>query len=125
MATGAGEAAVEREALEPELDQAIVQELRGLLDSSARAQLLADFEVQLDECIAAVSAALSRDEDDERRRVAHLLKGSSATLGARALSRICEELQLAETVPDGEAALRRLRAAAGRARAALREQLPG
>jgi HPt (histidine-containing phosphotransfer) domain-containing protein len=67
-----------------------------------------------------------RGDQAEVRRVAHLLKGSSATFGATRLRECC--LRLEHTGRRGDARaeekqLGRLRASAEQARSALRERL--
>jgi HPt (histidine-containing phosphotransfer) domain-containing protein len=58
-----------------------------------RTKILASFEESLAECTNAIRAAAERGDHAEVRRIAHFLKGSSATLGAARLQAICERLQ--------------------------------
>lgn len=74
----------------------------------------------LDDLPAAVGAILGAGSDEERRRIAHRLKGASANF---ALTELCELLRRIEA-GDG-AALTELKPAAGRAASALRAAAAG
>jgi PAS domain S-box-containing protein len=104
------------------LDAAMVANLRETLTEEMRERLLETFETSLPTCLAEIEAAVERDDRAELRRVAHLLKGSAATLGAARLRNACqslerrgrdedapvEERQLQELAEIGEEALREL-----------------
>ena len=71
--------------------------------------------------LRAIAAAMARADAPELRLAAHTLKSSSATLGAKTLSKICQELELAakngkiegeaDKVPQLEAEFERVKAA--------------
>ena len=100
-------------------------QLRESLTVEMRERLLATFEESLPQAISEISGALSRGDKEELRRVAHKLKGSSATLGASRLAGACLALERTrdEDSPPGEAELEGLRALAEEARGALRGRL--
>ncbi len=108
------------------LDSATVNQLRETLTGEMRASLLASFAESLPKCIAEIGAAVERGDHMELRRVAHLLKGSSATLGAGRLRSICVKLEQtgrdSDRPIDGQQ-LDTLRAAATEALEELRGQL--
>jgi CheY-like chemotaxis protein len=75
------------------LDLEVVQRIRVDLDPSMRGRLMSIFERSLHECVTGIEDAARDRDGDELRRVAHLLKGSSATIGAARLRETCEELE--------------------------------
>jgi len=84
------------------------------------------FDGQLDSCVDGIAEAVRRGDSAERRRLAHLLKGSSATIGAARLSATCERLERTGRNSDpevGEDQVAELRALALQARAELERQL--
>jgi len=108
------------------LDEATVQLLKEALPPERRRQLVAAFEAQLERGVTEVAGAISRHDPDELRRVADLLKGSSATFGASRLRLCCSELEKSarwSAAALGERQLDQLRASAEEAREALREAL--
>jgi PAS domain S-box-containing protein len=108
------------------LDQATILQLRDTLPPQAREQLLATFASQLEKCIADFAQAVQRGDHDELRRVAHLLKGSSASLGAMSLRLCCERLEHVGQRGDpavGETQVTELRIVGAEASHALRQQL--
>jgi histidine phosphotransfer protein HptB len=91
-----------------------------------RGRLLETFDGQRDSCVEGIAEAVRRGDEAERRRLAHLLKGSSATIGATRLRASCEQLERtgrAGDPPVGEEQLDELRAAAAEARSALAQNL--
>jgi HPt (histidine-containing phosphotransfer) domain-containing protein len=117
-------AAVRSNGAEPVLDAAMLEQLKDTLPPPIRARLLATFERQLDTCLEGIAQAQARGDAEACRRLAHLLKGSSATIGARRLGARCQALEsrAAERAIDAEE-LAELRAAAAEARPELRQQL--
>jgi two-component system sensor histidine kinase/response regulator len=108
------------------LDQATILQLRDTLAPEMREQLIDSFEQQQRKCLDDIVEALGREDGEELRRLAHLLKGSSATLGAMRLRQCCERLEHVGRIQDaavGDAQIVRLRAAAAEASKALRTQL--
>jgi HPt (histidine-containing phosphotransfer) domain-containing protein len=76
--------------------------------------------------LAALREAVARDDARTLEQEAHALKGSAATLGARPLAAICEELQAlgrAGDVARASALLPRLEAEFERVRGALTAEL--
>ncbi len=118
-------AAGNRELRDDLLDEDILHRIRTDLTPEMQARLLDTFESSLMDCRAGIDAALARGDRQELRRLAHLLKGSAATMGARELSHACHELEAqaqagAEPLAHAVAALS---SAAPRALARLRDQL--
>ena len=108
------------------LDQAVILQLRETLTREMRRQLIETFEEQQVTCVAEIVAAVQRDDRDTIRSSAHLLKGSSASLGAMRLGLCCERLEHVGRSEDAhvqEAQLTELRAAVAEAGRALGEQL--
>jgi PAS domain S-box-containing protein len=108
------------------LDQATIAQLRETLTPEMREQLLDTFDGQREKCVADIGEAVQRGDRDEVRRLAHLLKGSSASLGATSLRLCCERLEHLGRRQDpdvGETDVARLRAVAATASHALRQQL--
>jgi signal transduction histidine kinase/CheY-like chemotaxis protein/HPt (histidine-containing phosphotransfer) domain-containing protein len=108
------------------LDGARVSQLRGSITPDMVEELRETFERQLERCLDEIEAALARGDHGELRRLAHLLKGSSATFGAKQVSAICSRLEHSGRDGDaaaGEPEVAQLREAAALARAALREHL--
>jgi len=107
------------------LDETIVAQLKGTLTPSMCEHLLEEFEASLAKLLAEVEGAFARNDAGALRRAAHLLQGSSATLGAVALSDACARLQRTrnEDLPVGEQQLAQLREALEEACSALRERL--
>jgi len=108
------------------LDPAAIEQLRQSLTPELRRQLLDAFEEQLERCVGEITEAARRGDEREQRRLAHLLKGSSATIGASRLRATCERLERTgrEADPEvGEPQLEQLQRAAGEARQALRAEL--
>lgn len=102
--------------LEPEqgdaLDHAAIAQLRETLTADMRRDLGETFRDQVNGCLDELRAAVQRGDASERRRVAHLLKGSCATMGASRLRALCERLEgsgEAESATLGEGELERLR----------------
>jgi len=108
------------------LDQAIILQLRETLSREMRRQLIETFEEQQARCLADIVTAVERDDRSEIRSAAHLLKGSSASLGATRLRLCCERLEHVGRSQDarvGDAQITELRVAAAEAGRALGEQL--
>jgi len=75
------------------LDRATIEQLRSTLTAEMRASLLRTFEETLPKCLSGIKDAAERGDTAEFRRIAHLLKGSSATLGATQLRLACQQLE--------------------------------
>jgi HPt (histidine-containing phosphotransfer) domain-containing protein len=108
------------------LDQQMIEQLRESLTPEMRSQLLDAFHGQVDECLGQLADAVRRSDRDERRRVAHLLKGSSATMGASRLRSLCEQLEgrgSAGSLEPGEEQLEELRKVATEALQAVDQAL--
>ncbi len=108
------------------LDKAVVQELRDALNTETREGLVNTFETSLPKCIADIESAIRLGDENEMRRAAHLLKGSSASLGATHLALSCQRFEQSARAHDQAVEveqLAELRAAAALARGALRKEL--
>jgi PAS domain S-box-containing protein len=108
------------------LDEPTIAQLRETLTPEMREHLLDTFDGQREKCVADIGEAVQRGDRDEVRRLAHLLKGSSASLGATSLRLCCERLEHLGRRQDpdvGEVDVARLRAVAATASHALRQQL--
>jgi two-component system, sensor histidine kinase and response regulator len=108
------------------LDQATLLQLHDTLPAQMRESLLATFEESLPQCLLQIEEAVAREDQIGVRRVAHLLRGSSATLGAADLALICQRLEHTSRREDpdtGPEQLEQLHATAGEACRALREGL--
>jgi two-component system, sensor histidine kinase len=120
------EAVVLSQPLEAVLDQTTIRQLRDTLTPEMRRQLLDTFDAQQESCMRDLDGAVQRGDRGEIRRVAHMLKGSSASLGATRLRVCCEGLERVSRRgdPDVERSnLAELRVVAAAARDALRQQL--
>jgi two-component system sensor histidine kinase/response regulator len=105
------------------LDQATISQLRETLPIEMRFKLVDAFDESLPKCLAGIEDAVRRGDDLELRRLAHLLKGSSATLGAQLLRSSCEQLEHTGRSADtgiGPEQLARFRTTAEEAREAVR-----
>jgi two-component system sensor histidine kinase/response regulator len=108
------------------LNSEVVARLKADFDGSMRERLITTFEKSLDECVASLEGALREGDQGELRRVAHMLKGSSATVGAARLREMCEaleRLELSNSALGGEAAVDRLAAIAQSTCSALQAEL--
>jgi HPt (histidine-containing phosphotransfer) domain-containing protein len=77
------------------LDPAVVEELLGGGVPGLLGELVAVFSEDAPRHVACLREALGRQDTAEVARVAHTLKGSAATLGARLMSATCAELESA------------------------------
>jgi PAS domain S-box-containing protein len=110
------------------LDQATIADLRDALTVEMRESLMQTFLTALPKCMSEIVGAAQRGDQVELRRVAHLLKGSAATLGAARLGAACQRLERTgrDRDPDIEQAqLDALALTVAETRRALREQLLG
>jgi two-component system sensor histidine kinase/response regulator len=110
------------------LDGVTIGQLRETLTSEMCEEVVEAFEQSLPKSIEDIEAAGRSGDQLELRRVAHLLKGTSATLGATRLSLSCQRLEHSGRGQDAsvsEEQLVQLRAAAEEARHALRGELCG
>jgi CheY-like chemotaxis protein/HPt (histidine-containing phosphotransfer) domain-containing protein len=105
--------------LEPE----VIERLRQDLAPELRKRLLETFEAQLAARLPELEMAAERPDREELRRLLHLLKGSSATIGAAALSQACGALegQAEDGLAENDGA--RLRQLAQATLVALRSEL--
>jgi PAS domain S-box-containing protein len=120
---GIGQDGAEDEGL---IDQEMIDQLKDTLTPEMREQLLRAFEQSLPERLADVARAARSGNDAELRRLAHLLKGSSATLGAAGLSlgfQQLEELSRERDTTVGQEQLDALEATATASCQALRRHL--
>ena len=111
------------------LDRDVVEELRELGEEGFR-QVYTRFADSLDGWVADLVAAVARgadgaDAEDSAARLAHRLKGSSASLGATAFAALCQRAEKAAELPDDERATlgTALRAEAGQVAVAVRALL--
>jgi two-component system, sensor histidine kinase and response regulator len=111
---------------EQELDQTTISQLKDALTPEMRRTLLRTFEESLSRCLTDIASAAGREDRVELRRLAHMLKGASASVGAARLSTSCHQLeQLAreQGAGVGQAQLDELDSAVAATRPVLREQL--
>jgi CheY-like chemotaxis protein/HPt (histidine-containing phosphotransfer) domain-containing protein len=85
-----------------ELDEDAISELRDTLAAEMLETLLSTFEDSVSERLTEMTGALAGGDRSELRRLAHLLKGSSATLGASRMSAVCSELEQRCGDPEAE-----------------------
>jgi two-component system sensor histidine kinase/response regulator len=114
------------EGAEEVLDAVAIRQLRDTLTLAERENLMQAFDASLVKCVADIASAFERRDHLELRRVAHLLNGSSATLGAVRLSVACR--RLAHTGRQHDPAIEQenidfLHSAAAEAGRALHERL--
>jgi CheY-like chemotaxis protein/HPt (histidine-containing phosphotransfer) domain-containing protein len=102
------------------LDLDVVARIKADLDASMRRRLMSRFAKSLHECVTGIEGAVDQGDHAEIKRIAHLLKGSSATLGATELRATCEAL---EQTSDPDGALRDLSRLAESTRSALEAEL--
>jgi signal transduction histidine kinase/DNA-binding response OmpR family regulator len=83
------------------LDRSVLHELREQLgDAESVHKVVTTFLHSTPRLLAALREAAGKGDVTEVRRAAHALKSSSAMLGARALSRACEELERLSRLGD-------------------------
>jgi signal transduction histidine kinase/DNA-binding response OmpR family regulator len=112
-------------ALDGVLDEAAVAQIREHMTPVRFTALLDKFDAQQQQCVGDIEAAVQRGDRTEVRRVAHKLKGSSASLGAIRLRACCQHLELdrEEDAELGESQVAELRVIADEASDALRHAL--
>jgi signal transduction histidine kinase/CheY-like chemotaxis protein/HPt (histidine-containing phosphotransfer) domain-containing protein len=113
-------------AVEGVLDRSTIVRLRDTLTSKMRHQLLDTFDEQQRKCIVDIGDAVGRGDQEQVRRTAHLLNGSSASLGAKSLRLCCERLEDTDGGQEPKASeilVMELRSLAAEASQALRQQL--
>jgi signal transduction histidine kinase/DNA-binding response OmpR family regulator len=110
------------------LDRDVVEELRDLGDEGFQ-QVYTRYADNLDSWVAGLVAAATEapgaDDENSAPRLAHRLKGSSASLGASELAGLCQRIEGIDGLPAGEREqlLGALRAEAGRVMTAVRTLL--
>jgi signal transduction histidine kinase/CheY-like chemotaxis protein/HPt (histidine-containing phosphotransfer) domain-containing protein len=123
---GGGSAAdATAERIDGVLDLAALAQIRARLTPEKCETLIKSFDEQQERCVAEIGGASERGDRIEVRRVAHKLKGSSASLGAIRLGACCQKLELDQhdDVPLSASQLTELRGAATQAAEALRYEL--
>jgi two-component system sensor histidine kinase/response regulator len=108
------------------LNHATVAQLKEALTSEMRRTLVETFEESVSKCLADIAGAARRGDRVELRRVLHLLKGGSATVGATGLAMSCQRLEDLSRERDmtfGQEQLDELDIVATKTCPALREQL--
>jgi CheY-like chemotaxis protein/HPt (histidine-containing phosphotransfer) domain-containing protein len=120
-----GEGAQTTGPLDEFIDAATVAQLRETLPSEMRARLIATFEKSLPEVLAEIEKAARDGDTAGVHRAAHMLKGSSAMLGAPRLTSVCRRLEHTRAcdVAIFEADLEELRFLAATTSDALRREL--
>ncbi len=97
------------EALEGRVEGGSKIDARGVtgifagFDVDSRGELLDIFETATRHSLADLCVAVQAADGDEIRRLAHLMKGGAATLGARAFSAACHALEVGVTEDGAEA----------------------
>jgi HPt (histidine-containing phosphotransfer) domain-containing protein len=107
------------------LNQAAVALIRERLTPAKFTALVDSFDRQQEQCLIEIDGAIQRGDRADVRRVAHKLRGSSASLGAIRLRDRCQQLELDrdEASALGERQIAELRVIAAEARDALRYEL--
>jgi len=108
------------------VDQDTIDQLKDTLTPEMLEQLLRTFEQSLPRRLADIATAARSGDQPELRRLAHVLKGSSATIGAARLSAAAHELEQLGGEPDttvGQEQLEALEATATASCPALRGHL--
>jgi CheY-like chemotaxis protein/two-component sensor histidine kinase len=107
------------------LDRATIVQIRSKLTPEKCEALAITFDAQQQQCVTDIDRAIARGDLSEMRRVAHKLKGSSASLGATRLRACCQQLELDDDEDIELAGLRiaELRVTAAQASDALRYEL--
>jgi PAS domain S-box-containing protein len=107
------------------LDEKTIGLLRKTLSEAARGKLIDTFETQQDIYVAQLTAAMEQGDREEVRRLAHKLKGSSASLGATRVRQCCQLIGDIgwQNGGVGAAQITELRVAAAEATEALRHEL--
>ena len=120
-----GEAARTPGRSEALLDDGSIAQLRETLTNEMLVRLIATFEKSLSEVLAEIGRSAHDGDTGGVRRMAHMLRGSSAMLGAQRLAGACVRLEhtRAGDVAISEADLEELRAVAATTCAALRREL--
>jgi signal transduction histidine kinase/CheY-like chemotaxis protein/HPt (histidine-containing phosphotransfer) domain-containing protein len=89
-------------------DAEVVRELREALDVETREGLIRAFDASLRGYVAEIDDAIQCGDPGERRRTAHLLGGSSASLGAKRLALSCRRLEQSTRDEDPAVGIREL-----------------
>jgi HPt (histidine-containing phosphotransfer) domain-containing protein len=111
---------------EDPLDRAAIDNLLELGGAELLSELAESFSGDIGSALPAVREAASAGDARSVERIAHALKGSSGSMGARRMSAICAELQDAGgsgDLPRVPGLLGRLEGEFGRVRAALEAEL--
>ncbi|HEX6710471.1 MAG TPA: PAS domain S-box protein [Rubrobacter sp.] len=86
--------------MEESLDHTVIANLRELGDSELLSELTGMFIEEVPERLGALHEAMENGDVQTVRRIAHALKGSSGNMGARQMSRLCQELEHAGEAND-------------------------
>ena len=92
------------EETEDRLDSAVIANLRELGDSNLLSELAQMFLAEVPDRIGALREAIDKGDTQALKRITHTLKGSSANMGARRMSRLCLDLEQAGETHDLSAA---------------------
>jgi NO-binding membrane sensor protein with MHYT domain/HPt (histidine-containing phosphotransfer) domain-containing protein len=103
-ASAEGSGSFPQKELEDGLDQAVIANLRELGDSSLLSELAQMFLEEVPERLGALREAIEKGDAQAVKRITHTLKGSSATMGARRMYRLCLGLEQAGESNDLSAA---------------------
>lgn len=109
------------------LDDGVLAELHASLDEAGLAALIRLFGEQVEERLEQLAQALARHEGGEAGRLAHQLKGESASLGAVAVAGLAARLEdtaMADRLTEAETVLASLRERVTMTLAALAAALP-
>jgi len=113
-------------AIETAIDHAILDQIRDDVGSSAVREVIEEFLKSSPSLIATLRQAAARGDAPAIRAVAHNMKGTSATLGAVALSRRCAALESSTgsgSVADAAAQVAAIEAMYAAARKALESEV--
>ena len=120
---GAGDAGAAAVTL---LSPTMIAQLRKTLSDDMREHLSSGFATVLPGRLTAIENAIRSGDREALRHAAHLLRGTSATLGASRLSEMCRTLEHANSENDpvvAESQITRLAAVAAETQRALQDEL--
>jgi HPt (histidine-containing phosphotransfer) domain-containing protein len=86
------------------LEPAMIEELRDNLTPAMRRELVDAFRAQVDRTLGELTAAIREGDRAQCSRLAHGLKGSSASMGASRMQFLCDRLAHPEAHADAGSA---------------------
>jgi HPt (histidine-containing phosphotransfer) domain-containing protein len=83
----------------PVLDRAAFDEFAALFDAAELREMIEDWHADNEAALAAIAAALAREDGGRIGEIAHRATGGALALGAIRLARACERLRVAAESP--------------------------